>query len=70
MKIDLYGHVDKNMFSWQHCIFIYHSVFAKKVLAYWENRGTPGYSYMDVLTVPMESYTFLESRDLPLFKNT
>ncbi len=36
------------------------SVFAKRVLTYWENRENSGYSHMNVLIVPMENYTFLE----------
>ncbi len=36
------------------------SVFAKRVLTYWEYRGNPGYSHMNVLIVPLENYTFFE----------
>ncbi len=35
------------------------SVFAKRVLTYWGNRGSPGYSYTNVLIVPIENYTFI-----------
>ena len=45
------------------------SVLGKRVLTYWENRGTSGYSYMNAVLVPMEYYTFLERWDLPLSKN-
>ena len=36
------------------------SVLGKRVLTYRENRGSSGYSYMEVVLVTMENYTFLE----------
>ncbi len=36
------------------------SIFAKRVLKYWENRGNPGYSHMNAFMIHMEDYTFLE----------
>ena len=36
------------------------SVFAKRVLTYWENRGTPIYTQMNEIIVGIENYTFLE----------
>ena len=36
------------------------SVFEKRVLTYWENRGTPDYSQVNRFMVGIENYIFLE----------
>ncbi len=38
---------------------IYDSVFGKRVLTYWENRGTPDYNQMIGFMVGIENYIFL-----------
>ena len=47
------------------CCFTFYSVFAKRVLTYWENRGNPGYSHMNVFIVPMANYTFPKIHSFP-----
>ncbi len=36
------------------------SVFRKRILTYWENRGTPHYSQMNGFMVGIENYIFFE----------
>ncbi len=45
------------------------SVFGKRVLTYWENRGNLDDSQMNVLIVPMGNYIFLERGRSHLSKN-
>ena len=47
----------------------YDSVFGKRVLTYWENRGTPDYSQMNEFMVCIENYIFLERGKPHRFKN-
>ena len=49
---------------------IYDSVFGKRVLTYWENRGTPDYSQMNGFMAGIEDYIFLERGKPHLSKNT
>ncbi len=44
----------------------YDSVFGKRVLTYWENRGTPDYCQMNEFMVCIENYIFLERGQLHL----
>ena len=37
------------------------SVFAKRVLTYWENWRNSDYNHLNAFIVPMENYTYLES---------
>ncbi len=50
-------------------LFLNDSVFGKRVLTYWENRGTPDYREMNGFRVGIENYIFLERRKPNLFKN-
>ncbi len=45
------------------------SVLGKRVLTYWENRGYINHCHLNIPTVPIENYAFLERTDLLLFKN-
>ncbi len=45
------------------------SVFGKRVLTYWENRGTPEYSQVNGFTVGIENYIFLQRGKPYLSKN-
>ena len=45
------------------------SVFGKRVLTYWENRGTPGCDQMDGFMIAIENYIFLERGKPHLSKN-
>ena len=47
---------------------LYDSVLGKRVLTYCENRGNINHCHLNVPTVSMGNYTFLERRDFPLFK--
>ena len=47
----------------------YDSVFGKRVLTYWENRGTSDYSHMNGFMVGIENYIFLERRNPHLSRN-
>ncbi len=48
---------------------IYDSVFGKRVLTDWENKGNLDYHQMNVFTVAMENYIFLKRRGSPLSEN-
>ena len=45
------------------------SVFGKRVLMYWENRGNLNYHQMNVFMAAMENYTFLERGEPNLSEN-
>ncbi len=45
------------------------SIFGKRVLTYWENRGTPDYNQMNALMVGIANYIFLERGKSHLSKN-
>ncbi len=45
------------------------SVFGKRVLTYWENRGNLNLHQMNVFIVAMENYIFLERGESHLFEN-
>ncbi len=45
------------------------SVFGKRVLTYWENRGTPDCSQMNGFMIGIENYIFLERGKPHLSKN-
>ena len=49
--------------------FSFDSIFGKRVLTYWENRGNPYYHQMNVFRVSMENYMFLERGESYLSKN-
>ncbi len=53
----------------QHAEVTYDSVLVKRILTYLENRGNLDYSHMNVFTVAMENYIFLERRQPHLSKN-
>ncbi len=48
--------------------WVYDSVFGKRVLMYWENRGTPDYSQMNGFIEVIENYIFLERGNLIVLK--
>ena len=45
------------------------SMLGKRVLTYWENRGSPDYSQMNGFREGIERYIFLERVKPHLFKN-
>ncbi len=45
------------------------SVFGKRVLTYWENRVNLDYHQMNLFTVTMENYIFLEKAEPKLSEN-
>ena len=47
----------------------YDSVFGKRVLTYWENRGTPDYCQMNGFIEGIENYIYLERRKPHLSEN-
>ena len=57
-----------NMFHFEQ-IGLYDSVFGKRVIMYWENRGTLDYSPMNGFMVGTENYIFLERGKPHLSKN-
>ena len=49
--------------------FLYDSVFGKRVLTYWENRGTLDNSHLNDYIVGVEKYIFWEREKPHLSKN-
>ncbi len=50
-------------------LYIYDSVFGKRVLIYLENRGTPEDSNMNGFRIGIENYTFSKRGKPHIFKN-
>ena len=48
---------------------LYDSVFGKRVLTYWENRGNLDYHQMNVFMVDNENYILLEREESHLSEN-
>ena len=48
------------------CLMTFDSLFGKRVLTYWENKGNPNYSQMNGFMVGIENDIFLE-RDSLIF---